>query len=252
MVNIKNTRYILIAVVVSIVVVAAYITFFAKKSAPDFSLYEAGPERKAAFFGYFQPIVDSINSELLLDRVKVLKECEANNDSTSLGNIAKKYRLDKQDVLDEPLCNVLLKRVDAIPPSLALAQAANESAWGTSRFAVQANNFFGQWCFKKGCGVVPNKRDEDKVHEVADFRTPKDSVKSYMMNLNTHDAYRDLRKMRQAQRLQDEPLSGLTLSKGLLNYSERKEEYVAEINDMIRFNKLQRFDEAINALPIEN
>ncbi|GEA06195.1 glucosaminidase [Alteromonas sp. KUL42] len=248
MVNIKHTRYIFIAVVALIVVVAVYITFFAKKSAPDFSLYEAGPERKAAFFNYFQPIVHSINSEILSDRKKVQKECEANNDSTSLGNMAKKYRLDKQDVLNEPMCNILLRRVDVIPASLALAQAANESAWGTSRFAVEANNFFGQWCFMKGCGVVPNKRDKNKTHEIADFRTPKDSVKSYMMNLNTHEAYRDMRKIRQAQRLQDVPLSGLTLSQALLNYSERKEEYVEEINAMIRFNNLQRFDDVINSL----
>lgn len=247
--NIKNTQYVLVVVVILIVVVAIYSTFFAKKSAPDFSLYEAGPERKEAFFSYFQPIVDTINSELLFDRKMVQKECNDNADSTSLGNMAKKYRIDKQDVVDESVCTVLLRRVDAIPPSLALAQAANESAWGTSRFAVQANNFFGQWCFKKGCGVVPNKRDENKVHEVADFRTPEDSVKSYMMNLNTHDAYRDLRRIRQAQRLQKVPLSGLTLSQGLLNYSERKEEYVKEINAMIRFNKLQRFDEAIHSLP---
>lgn len=250
--KIKNSRFALGGVAILIAIVAIYLIFLTKESAPDFSLYEAGPERKEAFFGYFTPIVNSINEELLLDRKKVLKECAENDAGTTLGEIVKKYRIDKQDVVDEPLCNVLLRRVDVIPPSLALAQAANESAWGTSRFAVQANNFFGQWCFKKGCGVVPNKRDEDKVHEVADFNAPKDSVKSYMMNLNTHEAYRDLRKIRLAQRLQNVPLSGLTLSQGLLNYSERKEEYVEEINAMIRYNKLQRFDDAINSLPTES
>jgi Bax protein len=137
---------------------------------------------------------------------------------------------------------VLLRRADIVPASLAIAQAANESAWGTSRFAKLGNNFFGQWCFSKGCGIVPKSRDTNKNHEVADFRSPADSVESYMLNLNTHDAYKPLRKIRQSLREEDKAVTGVALSYGLGKYSERGDEYGKEIREMISFNKLAVLD----------
>ncbi|XOV81155.1 MAG: glucosaminidase domain-containing protein [Aestuariibacter sp.] len=224
--------------------VGIWFAFFARVPAPDFSQYPAGPERKDAFFSYFEPIVTEVNQELLDDRKRVEEICETETSvESTLNNLAQKYRIDDTDLEDESMCDLLLRRADIIPPSLALAQAANESAWGTSRFAQQGNNFFGQWCFEAGCGLVPKNRDEDKAHEVATFHSPSDSVKSYMLNLNGHDAYKRLRLIRENLRENGEDITGITLSSGLNKYSERGAEYGQELRSMIRYNELTLFDE---------
>jgi len=216
----------LVAVVAS---TAAWFAFFAKESAPDFTAYAAGPDRKAAFFEYFTPIVVEVNKELATDREQIQSSCDA-DEADNLDQFLTKFRVDDADLEQESACEVLLRRADIVPASLAIAQAANESAWGTSRFAKLGNNFFGQWCFSKGCGIVPKSRDTNKNHEVADFRSPADSVESYMLNLNTHDAYKPL------------PVTGVALSYGLGKYSERGDEYGKEIREMISFNKLAVLD----------
>jgi Bax protein len=136
----------------------------------------------------------------------------------------------------------LKTKVNFIPAALILAQAANESAWGTSRFAREGNNFFGQWCFSKGCGIVPNSRNSGANHEVASFDSPLGSVKSYIRNLNSHPTYALLRTLRQQSIDDGQRVSGELLAQGLIGYSERGEEYVKEIQSMIRYNKLSRFD----------
>ncbi|WP_034474075.1 glucosaminidase domain-containing protein [Aestuariibacter salexigens] len=244
MINKQNGKMLYSAIATVAVVAVVYFLFFARESAPDFSQYEAGPERKEAFFSYFHPIVNEINEEIRSDRATVVETCDATGEESALSPLAEKYRVDDSDLKNESLCDLLLRRVDVIPASLALAQAANESAWGTSRFAKQGNNFFGQWCFEKGCGIVPNNRDANKTHEVADFRSPSDSVKSYMLNLNGHDAYRPLREIRESLRMRDAQITGIELSHGLNKYSERGEEYGEELRAMIRFNELTRFDTA--------
>ncbi|GGF71637.1 glucosaminidase domain-containing protein [Alteromonas lipolytica] len=238
-----NTRTTTIAALLAalLIAVVVWFSFFSRVTPPDFSEFPAGPERKQAFFGYFEPIVHELNAEIAADRTTVQEKCQADNEP-ALAALAKKYRVDETDTKAESLCKVLLRRVDIVPASLALAQAANESAWGTSRFARLGNNFFGQWCFVKGCGIVPNDRDQDKAHEVADFRSPKDSVASYMMNLNSHDAYKTLRNIRQSLREKNATVSGIELSHGLNSYSERGEEYGKELREMIRFNKLTQYD----------
>jgi Bax protein len=132
--------------------------------------------------------------------------------------------------------------VDPVPPSLALAQAAIESAWGTSRFAVQGNNLFGQWCYKKGCGLVPLQRNSDSHHEVAKFATVSESVESYIRNINTHRAYIDFRATRAQLRGAESPASGYQLAENLLEYSELREKYVHEVQAVIRINNLARYD----------
>lgn len=223
------------------VIVVAWFTFFAKESAPDFTAYAAGPERKAAFFEYFTPIVVDINKELAADRQQIQHLCEADGIG-QLDKFIAKFRIEDAELDKESACKLLLRRADIIPVSLAIAQAANESAWGTSRFAKQGNNFFGQWCFTKGCGIVPKSRDTNKTHEVADFRSPADSVESYMSNLNTHNAYKPLRDIRQKLREKGEAVTGIALSYGLNKYSERGDEYGKELRDMISFNKLGSLD----------
>ncbi len=135
-----------------------------------------------------------------------------------------------------------MRRVNVIPPSLALAQAANESGWGTSRFAREANNYFGQWCYETGCGLVPARRDKNKTHEVAAFESPKESVGRYINNLNSNRAYQSLRDIRSRLIANNEPVTGYALAAGLNRYSERGADYVSELRAMIDYNKLSQFD----------
>ncbi len=214
---------------------------------PDFEMIPAGRERKAAFFGYFLPLVNDQNQSIEKTRQK-LNDWNSNRDNISsqaaieIGEIATRYRIADFDVSSDDGWGELLNRVDVIPPSLALSQAANESAWGTSRFARKANNYFGQWCFKKGCGLVPQKRDANKTHEVAAFNSPRDSVEKYIRNLNCNSAYKDLRDIRTRLRDSNKPITGHKLAAGLERYSERGSEYIDELRAMIEFNKLTDYD----------
>jgi Bax protein len=130
----------------------------------------------------------------------------------------------------------LIRRVDSIPEALILVQAANESGWGASRFAQQGYNFFGLWCFKKGCGFVPRQRDDDAKHEVAKFTDLSHAVMTYMRNLNRHYAYKDLRMIRENLRQDGKPVTARALASGLLSYSERGQEYINELKSMLRVN----------------
>jgi len=135
------------------------------------------------------------------------------------------------------IAELLLARVDVIPPKLALIQAAKESGWGTSRFARSANNLFGEWCFSEGCGVVPASRSEGRRHEVESFDSVQDAIASYVRNLNSHPSYAPLRERRAALRAAGEAPTALALADGLGRYSERGEAYVQEVKSMIRHNE---------------
>jgi Bax protein len=214
---------------------------------PDFAEIPAGRERKAAFFGYFLPIVEKENETILKTRQR-LHDWHQNRDQVSsqeaseISKISTRYRIDDFDTESDNSWEKLLNRVDVVPPSLAMAQSANESAWGTSRFARKGYNFFGQWCFKKGCGLVPKKRDANKTHEVAAFDSPQESVKMYIRNLNSNSAYKPLRDLRAELRRSNKPVTGYELAAGLNRYSERGQEYVRELREMISFNKLAEYD----------
>ncbi|MEX0914821.1 MAG: glucosaminidase domain-containing protein, partial [Wenzhouxiangellaceae bacterium] len=132
---------------------------------------------------------------------------------------------------------MLERRVDAVPVSLALVQAATESGWGRSRFAVEGNNLFGHWCYRRGCGLVPERRNTGAAHEVAAFDSVSASVRRYLHNLNTHAAYAPLRAIRARLRDNGESPSAMALADGLTRYSERREEYVDEIKTVIRVNR---------------
>ena len=241
-------RNIAAGAVLALLVVAAVIwsLFFTREAPPDFSQYPAGIERKDAFFSFFVPIMQQANADILAQRSTIQKKCSNDkNDFTAFSNLVEKYRIDESALADGSVCDVLLDHVDIVPVSLALAQAANESAWGTSRFAQEGNNFFGQWCFKKGCGIVPGSRDTGKNHEVATFDSPAASVESYMLNLNRHDAYKPLRDIRSQIRVRQEPVTGIKLTHGLNRYSERGEEYGKELRGMILYNKLNEYQNTL-------
>jgi Bax protein len=138
----------------------------------------------------------------------------------------------------------LLKRVDIIPPSLALAQAAEESGWGTSRFVREGNAVFGQWTYSNTGSLVPSRRDVGKKHRVRTFNSLLDSVRAYAHNLNTHRAYGKLRQLRNSLRLKGEPVEGLLLVDNIKSYSQRGEKYVKDIRNLIKGNNLHRLDDA--------
>lgn len=246
--NVRKTKLVwLVSAAIFIVLVAIAITTITNRpSVPDFKSYAAGPERKAQFFDYFLPLVQLENTEVRMLRAQLLElktqDTLSNSQKKKLQKVAKEYRMESFSIDNKQDWEILLKRVDIVPPSLALAQAANESAWGTSRFALMGYNYFGQWCFEKGCGIVPSNRDVGKNHEVADFDTPQESVEKYIHNLNQHPAYATLRGIRAKLRDQRQAITGLALAAGLDKYSERGEEYIKEIRSMIRYNDLSRFD----------
>ncbi len=218
----------------------------AQEQIPDFSALPTVSARKAAFFAFLLPRIEEENRRLLALR----EELEALGEAPTpwpearrgwLEDLGAEYGLTEAGSDAERLRR-LLRRVDAVPPSLALAQAATESAWGTSRFAQEGRNFFGQWCYQKGCGLVPLLRPEGSEHEVRVFERSADSVTSYIHNLNSHPAHRSFRVLRAAARREARPLTGVVLAPGLLRYSERRAAYVADLLAIMRFNRLGRFD----------
>ena len=135
----------------------------------------------------------------------------------------------------------VLSRVNTIPASLVLAQSANESAWGTARFAKNGNNYFGIWCWTRNCGLVPQRREEGARHEVASFDSIEMSITYYLLTLNSHPAYDALRDIRNELKTRELPVKGWDLAAGLIAYSERREAYVDEIRTIIEVNELHRF-----------
>ena len=213
---------------------------------PDFASINDVQVKKQSFFNFIEPFVDQVNIEIIQQRQRVLaiqakmqqgEELSA-SDLRYLSTLAELYELDTDDLTDAEFLTVLLRRVDKIPASLALAQAANESAWGTSRFAQQGNNYFGQWCYSDGCGLVPNRRRAGATHEVRSFDSVKDSVQAYIHNLNTFPSYQMLRRIRQQLRVQNKPVDGASLTDGLESYSSRGHDYIDELQNIIYSNNL--------------
>ena len=216
------------------------------KKLPDFSKILDVKEKKEAFFTTLYPIIQAENNHVLQLRklIKMLKGIPlaklSEKQRSWLLNVSKNYKLENE-LIDDNTFDELLKRVDYVPPSLALTQAAIESGWGASRFSKQGNNLFGQWCFSPGCGMVPSSRDSDKGHEVAKFATVNNSVRSYILNLNSHDSYAELRQNRALLREKQASFTGVTLAKSLTEYSEEGSHYVAKVTEFINHNNLQRF-----------
>lgn len=215
---------------------------------PDFSSFTNVTEKKQAFFDYMLPSVRQANDQVLKDRKRVLgwqQSYEAggnlpDRELKQLNSLATKYEIDSELSTEQKL-ELLALRADMIPASLALAQAAKESGWGTSRFSRDANNFFGEWCYSEGCGLVPNRRVEGATHEVRAFDAVDDSIAAYIHNLNTHPPYRNLRELR-AEMRDAGKITGIALAQGLSRYSQRGPVYIGEVQSIIRVNELQPLD----------
>jgi len=219
---------------------------WAKQPLPDFSKYKDTKEKKAAFLNFLYPRIVLANVRVLLERnnlAVIANKSELTPEELAwVESQAKRLKVSEDTDLKEAIA-LIYRRLDIIPPSLIMAQAANESGWGTSRFAKQGNNLFGQWCFSKGCGLVPSSRQQNKRHEVAKFSAPYFSVRSYIQNLNRHDKYQPLRELRVQINAKGDYSNGIDIVDGLLGYSERGEDYIDEIQGMINFNKLDTYDE---------
>ena len=221
----------------------------ASVSLPNFSSFKNVKEKKEQFFQFMLPKIRLANTKIRVERSSLQDLTDRNKDELILtdadkkflGALKLKYKIsEEREALDS--INALLTKIDEVPASLVLAQSANESGWGTSRFAIEARNMFGIWCFREGCGIKPLQRAAGKKYEVAKYETIQASVEAYMLNINSHPAYRELRRIRSEARADNSYLSGMALAEGLETYSVRGEDYVEEIKQLIRINKLQRFN----------
>lgn len=216
---------------------------------PDMASIQDVNQKKQTFFDFLQPIVAQINEKVQAERawLKVVEAKIRRGDKLGrwqtnfMSDLADYYKVDEA-LGSKPFFSAMFHRVDTLPTSLVLAQAANESAWGTSRFAVEGNNLFGQWCFSEGCGLVPSERDNSALHEVKKFDSIQASVAGYFRNLNTHQEYQPLRQIRSELRYLQLPIDSTFIVWGLEGYSIRGEPYIRELISMIDHNGLQSFD----------
>ncbi|RMH44547.1 MAG: hypothetical protein D6694_05755 [Gammaproteobacteria bacterium] len=221
---------------------------------PEFAKIHDTNERKQKFIRYFATLAQQANQEIFVERQRLLALFEHWRQHTTLSHqqmnafckLAKKYKVDCST--DDLTWKKLLRRIDTVPVSLIIAQAAIESAWGTSRFARDANNYFGIWCYQPGCGLPPRKRAPNARHFVRRYSTPLDSVRGYLYNLNVGHAYTLLRQVRAKLRAQNRPVTGIALAEGLIRYSARGRDYIAEIELVIRHNRLDQYDHSQPAL----
>ncbi len=209
-------------------------------------------KRKEIFIKTILPLVLRANDEVRSTRQRMLSLIQGGRALTDLSVSDRGFLKDLAKQYDVPdgNFNELKRRVDVIPASLALAQGAEESGWGTSRFARLGNAVFGQRTFRKGGGLVPRERAADKRYEVKAFNNLYTSVRSYILNLNTHSAYGKFRDKRAAFRGNGRPLDGYALIGTMRSYSERGHDYIDTIRVIMRTNRLHDFDNA--RLLVEN
>ncbi len=211
----------------------------------DLKSVRSAAERKKLFVQAILPQVLLVNDLVLASRQRLLALSDGiragslgRRDREWLADIKSRYFVEGDD-LDE-----LIRRVDAVPVPLALAQGAIESGWGTSRFAREGNAIFGQWTWAQRGGLVPKQRDEGAKHSIRAFRQVVDSISAYVRNLNTHTAYARFRNVRAAIRRVGGRLDSITLSTTLDRYSQRGAAYVDDIRGIMRRNRLARFADA--------
>ena len=215
---------------------------------PDLTAVNQPMERVQLFIEIMKPLIEQKN-ELLLstrDRLLLIKnEVDQKHelgfvDREQINRLREDFAVTIEDYpSDKQAIDVLLSRVDIIPPAMVIAQAAIESGWGTSLFAQEGNNLFGEWCFTKGCGIVPTRRAASATHEVRKFDSIEDSINSYYRNINTNNAYRSLRDLRTKIRNDKNKFTGRTLVAGLGKYCGRGDIYITEVRSMINSTKLE-------------
>ena len=223
------------------------VTINKKKRLKDKSINKAVNNRQQ-FFDQILPLVLNENQRINKNRKRLLSTLEklqkgqflTKESSQWLKQLARKYQVKGEILKQESLQQELLKRVGTIAPSMALAQAANESAWGTSRFSKLGNNLFGIWTYDPDIGIKPLNREPGKKHFVRKFSSFQDSVSVYIHTLNTHSAYKKLRNIRHEAFLEGRKPTGHELADGLEKYSAKGQEYIQMIQSMILRNNLDK------------
>lgn len=199
-------------------------------------------EKKLLFFRLLAPVVLYVNERILEERVRAealsRQQILSPADQAWLRELAGHYQVPVGDTAE------LLRRVDLIPLSLALAQGASESGWGTSRFADEGNSLFGQWSWSGGIKPAEQRTAAHGDHRIAAFDSTGMSVASYALNLNTHATYHDFRVRREDLRRKGQPIRGDDLVDTMIRYSERGQSYVNELRALMRQNRLDVADEA--------
>lgn len=215
---------------------------------PDLTAIDQPQERVELFIGIMRPLVEQKNALLLSTRERLLQIKQTMtqaqeldySDREQLSRLREDFFVDTDKYpSDKQAVDVLLSRVDVIPPAMVIAQAAIESGWGTSTFAQEGNNLFGEWCYQKGCGIVPKRRAASAKHEVRKFDSIEDSINSYYRNINTHNAYRSLRDLRAKIRHDESKFTARNLVAGLGKYCGRGQVYIAEVRSLISAKKLE-------------
>ena len=217
--------------------------FFLAKFPEGISELDNIEQRKRIFIQILLPIVLSENEKIIVDRrilTTIMNRKSFKKDADWLNEKFQQYKVKNNSVKE------LLVKMDIIPPSLAIAQAAYESGWGTSRFAIEGNALFGQWGWKEHKGMVPENRGEDEKHEVSKFNQIRYAVSAYKNNLNTHPFYEEFRIERAKQRSGrlSGSISGIKLIKHVHKYSIKGDDYVLGLKKIIEQNSLQDFDKA--------
>ena len=207
----------------------------------EIKMIENTNQRKDFFIQIILPLILQENNNIKLDRKRLFSIINKSNNT----NLEKKWLEKKYKQYGVPTkdLSTLKIRMDEIPVSLAIAQAAKETGWGTSRFAQEGNALFGQWTWS-GEGLKPKDADKNKGHKVMKFNVLQASVRAYQRNLNTHSSYKNLRKARAELRDQGLPLDSLLLVKFLNQYAETGEKYVEVLQKIIEQNNLKDFDDA--------
>ena len=207
----------------------------------EIKMIQSTKKRKEFFIQIVLPLILKENNNIRLDR-KMLFNIINKNNNTKLEKkwLEKKY---KQYGVTSKDLSVLKVRMDEVPVSLAIAQAAKETGWGTSRFAQEGNALFGQWTWS-GEGLKPKEADENKGHKVMKFNVLQASVRAYQRNLNTHPSYENFRLARAQLRDAGKILDSIVLSQFLDNYAETGNQYVEVLQQIIKQNNLKDFDDA--------
>ncbi len=207
----------------------------------EIKMIENSQKRKEFFIQIILPLILQENNNIRMDRMRLFKIInKSKNTSLEKKWLQKKYK--QYGVVSKDL-SILKIRMDEIPVSLAIAQAAKETGWGTSRFAQEGNALYGQWTWS-GEGLKPKDADKDKGHKVMKFNVLQASVRAYQRNLNTHSSYKNLRQARAELRDMGKPLDSLILVKYLNEYAETGEKYVDVLQKIIKQNNLKDFDDA--------
>ena len=221
------------------------ISAFSKGMPEEYFLIENKEKQKIYFFEYMYKLSKNENEKILEERNFIKKYLNSNllnidtnsDEFLRLLKIKKKYRIKKPYDLKP-----YMKKIDVVPASLVLAQAAVESGWGKSRFMKNANNIFGHWTYNPKIGIIPKKREEGAKHFIRVFKTVQASISAYMLNLNRNAAYKAFHKERYKQRENNIKPSGLVLSQTMINYSGIGKEYLSILKNVIKKNELEKYD----------